>query len=174
MCRRSAHFLKCRWSRKEGHSKCCTSSSLTDDIKGQTNLACYPIFSPPVCMHGGILCISFCLSLRELTKIQYWSKVNGIKVKGHMDQSCAKTCGIRIDARRTFPSVLHTFRSVYPSHGQWPAQIGSWRVPQLILHSSLSIIGKVPSHIEAYPTMCIAYILLVYEPHWQVASLYVI
>ena len=24
--------------------------------------------------------------------------------------------------------ILHTFRSVYPPHGQWPAPIGSWRV----------------------------------------------
>ncbi len=32
MCKKSAHFQKCRCSRKEGHSKCCTSSALPDDM----------------------------------------------------------------------------------------------------------------------------------------------
>ena len=26
------------------------------------------------------------------------------------------------------PIVLHTFQSVNPTHGQWPARMGSWRV----------------------------------------------
>ncbi len=34
----------------------------------------------------------------------------------------------RTDARRTSPCILHTFQSVYPPHGQWPAPMGSWRV----------------------------------------------
>ncbi len=34
MCKRSAYFQKCRWSRKEGHSKCYTSSALPDDMGG--------------------------------------------------------------------------------------------------------------------------------------------
>ena len=32
MGKRSAHLLMCRWSRKEGHFKCCTSSALPDDM----------------------------------------------------------------------------------------------------------------------------------------------
>ena len=56
-----------------------------------TIMYCFPaLLSPPVLMHGGLSCITFCLSVCYWTKI-HWTKIHisinvSPKVKGHMGQ----------------------------------------------------------------------------------------
>ncbi len=54
------------------------------------------------------------------------------------------------DASCTSPCILHTFQSVCPPHGQWPAPLGSWRVIYNRNIKELHLIGSCQMGCELH------------------------
>ncbi len=49
--------------------------------------------------------------------------------KSTVDSSVKTRCSVKKFVTKIYsPCILHTFQSVIPPHGQWPAPMGSWRV----------------------------------------------